>query len=51
MVVIKRGIAVNINHIVDTDFETVLLTDGTRLKISDGYRESFVSVISDKIGG
>lgn len=51
MVVIKRGIAVNINHIVDTDFETVLLTDGTKLKISDGYRESFVSVISDKIGG
>lgn len=51
MVVIKRGIAVNINHIVDTDFETVLLTDGTKLRISDGYRESFVSVISDKIGG
>ena len=51
MVVIKRGLAVNINHIVDTDFETVLLTDGTRLKISDGYRDSFISVISDRIGG
>ena len=31
MVVVKRGLAVNINHIVDTDFETVVLSNGTIL--------------------
>ena len=51
MVVVKRGLAVNINHIVDTDFETVVLSNGTKLKISDGYRNSVMDVLSDKIGG
>jgi len=51
MVVIKRGLAVNINHIVDADFETVVLSNGTRLKISDGYRNSVMDILSDKIGG
>lgn len=51
MVVVKRGLAVNINHIVDTDFETVVLSNETKLKISDGYRNSVMDVLSDKIGG
>ncbi len=51
MVIIKRGMAVNIYHIVDTNFETVILSDGTILKISDGYRNSVMDILSDKIGG
>jgi len=51
MVVVKRGLAVNINHIIDTDFETVVLSNGTKLKISDGYRNSVMNILSDKIGG
>ena len=51
MVIIRRGVAVNINHIIDTDFETVLLSDGTKLKISDGFRDNVIDVLSDKIGG
>ena len=51
MVVIKRGLAVNINYIVDTDFETVILTNGVKLKISEGYRNSVMDILSDRIGG
>lgn len=51
MVIIRRGTAVNIRHIVVTDFETVVLSDRTKLKISNGYRNNVMNVLSDKIGG
>lgn len=51
MIVIKRGTAVNIHHIIETDFETVILTGGIRLKISTGYQEKVMDILSDKIGG
>ena len=46
-----QGILTISNHIVDADFETVVLSNGTRLKISDGYRNSVMDILSDKIGG
>lgn len=51
LLVVKRGVAVNISHIVHTDFESVTLKDGTRLSISDSYRNSVMNALSDKIGG
>lgn len=39
-VIIKRGFAINIHHIKQSSFKTLLLSDGTKLEISRNCRES-----------
>lgn len=50
-VVIKRGIAVNIYHIVNTNFESVIMSNHEELWISNSRKIEVMKRLSDKIGG
>lgn len=51
LIAIKRGLAVNINYIRSTDYETVCLLTGEKFTISEKYRDSVMTALSKRIGG
>ncbi|MGN1153731.1 MAG: LytR/AlgR family response regulator transcription factor [Candidatus Gastranaerophilaceae bacterium] len=50
-VVIKRGLAVNIYHIINADFDSVVMSNHEELTISDSRKTEVRERLSDKIGG
>ena len=50
-VTVRRGVAVNIEHITMSDFDNVTLTDKTKFDISRNLRNDVRERISYMIGG
>lgn len=46
-IIIKRGVAVNIRHVVDSTSNDILLSNGEHLKISRGYQDE----VRDRLAG
>lgn len=50
-VTVRRGVAVNVEHIVMSDFNSVVLSDKTEFKISRNMQNTVRERISYKVGG
>lgn len=45
---VHRSYMVNMNHVVEVERSTILLTNGKRISVSDGSRDAFLAYISRK---
>lgn len=50
-IVVRRGLAVNFRYIIDTDFVSMRLSDGTEFNISETYRNKVMERLSGMLGG